>query len=346
MLDSLNGYGAGGNGLSIFWRTSDGGHTWLDIADTSLMSPGKPLYQSDAFFFIDTETGFFGGYNRLYKTVDGGASWVSINIPPDANPSTPEINGYSIHSICFSGSKYGWAGCWGLYGCVLKTTDAGETWQVANYHLGDVGSLNFCDSLHGCYIVYSNIPYLIFTSDNFFTNYSKHFSEPMNYLVSVYFQDDSTVWAGGGIPGVILNSKDGGLNYDTLNPSGFENTDFVAAEFRFFSNNGYAFGSHIFKYIDTLNASLPQKSGHHNTLVLWPNPANDVVTIVPDACQAEEMILTICTPEGVCLKREKRRLQNGRNRVSISTKELANGVYVIRVENNHRNQSAKFLILR
>lgn len=346
MLDSLNGYGAGGNGLSIFWRTSDGGHTWVDIADTSLMSYSKPLYQSDAFFFLNTDTGFFGGYKSLYKTVDGGASWVSISIPPDANPSTPETNSYSIHSICFSGNNYGWAGCWGLFSCILKTTDAGETWQVADYHLGTVGSLNFCDSTHGCYIVHSNVPYIIFTSDNFISTYSKQFFEPMNDLVSVYFQDDSTVWAGGGMPGIFLRSKDTGLTFDTINPAGFENTDFGASEFQFFGNKGYAFGTHIFKYIDTINTALPQKTEYHNTLILWPNPADDVVTIKPDARQGEDILLTICTPEGVCLKQEKRRLQSGSKCISISVKDLVDGVYVIKAMGKYKNQSAKFLILR
>ena len=44
-------------------------------------------------FFLDTLIGFVGGYNVLYKTINGGTSWSNIAIP------TLEYNFHDIYAI-------------------------------------------------------------------------------------------------------------------------------------------------------------------------------------------------------------------------------------------------------
>ncbi len=186
------------DGLSIFWRTTDGGHTWQDITDTVLMQNGGPLEHSAAFFFIDADTGYFGGrFSHLFKTVNGGLSWVQIEIPPDAQPSTPEIDEYWIQEIYFSGSTCGWAIGNGLYSCILKTNDSGQSWQLAYSSLFPgkyFSSLHFTDCNQGGFLVTTSYtPSLKMTFNNFDSIYSHVFDGLPSIPSALCFQNDSTV---------------------------------------------------------------------------------------------------------------------------------------------------------
>jgi photosystem II stability/assembly factor-like uncharacterized protein len=129
MLDSLYGYAKiEDNALykNYFWRTTDGGHNWQDITDTTLFNIGKPLYSCYAFFFTDRNTGFFGGIKSIYKTLDGGISWLQMNTQ-QVNDSILS-NSYRPNSIYFIDDLYGWAACSMVMdaGFGMKTVDGGE----------------------------------------------------------------------------------------------------------------------------------------------------------------------------------------------------------------------------
>jgi photosystem II stability/assembly factor-like uncharacterized protein len=79
--------------------------------------PISPIYGS---CFVDQNTAWLvGAYQSLYKTTDGGMTWV--------NKFSMNLAKYSAYNICFVNSSVGFVGC--NYGKILKTTDGGETWQ-------------------------------------------------------------------------------------------------------------------------------------------------------------------------------------------------------------------------
>ncbi|MBT3323097.1 MAG: hypothetical protein HN392_12510 [Anaerolineae bacterium] len=81
MLDSQNGWG---QAEGMILRTEDGGETWLNISPENIFS--DPAYAPS--FFLDARTGWVLLANNeeysqsvLYKTIDGGATWMWRNMP-------------------------------------------------------------------------------------------------------------------------------------------------------------------------------------------------------------------------------------------------------------------------
>ncbi|HEY8881601.1 MAG TPA: YCF48-related protein [Roseateles sp.] len=73
-------------------------------------------------YFLNATTGWRGGENgEIFKTTDGGTTWVRQNSGVNA----------AIYGIKFFDAQTGWAT--GAFGAVLRTTDGGATWAVAKF---------------------------------------------------------------------------------------------------------------------------------------------------------------------------------------------------------------------
>jgi len=348
MIDCLIGYGAGGYELPVFRRTTDGGHTWQDITDPILMQNGGPLDQSTAFFFVSADTGFYGGVHSLYRTVNGGLSWSKVEIPPDALPSTPEMSEYRINEIYFSGSKCGWASGIGWYSCILKTTDGGQTWQLA--HTGGSGtyrSLHFINCNRGGFLVNTSYtPYFVATPDNFDSVYYHSFYGIPFTPMALCFQNDSVVWVGGWPEGLILRSTDSGLTFDTINPNGISPYDFGVSSITFFENTGYAIGSHVFKYIDTLNTAIHQIPFAENKLSIYPNPSSGKINLNLISQKSETAELRIYATDGRCVWKKSERILAGENKFHYSFDWLKPGSYMMEIAGARYITSQKFILRR
>lgn len=64
-----------------------------------------------------------GGYAELFKTVDGGNSWVDLKLLLRENP----------RSMFFLNDKEGFISCFGVKGDLLKTVDGGVNWVKQTY---------------------------------------------------------------------------------------------------------------------------------------------------------------------------------------------------------------------
>ena len=99
--------------LSLCLNTFINPQSWRQGINTPISS----VYGS---YFVDQNTAWLvGAYQSLYKTTDGGMTWV--------NKFSMNVAAYSAYNICFVNSSIGFVGC--NYGKILKTTDGGETWQ-------------------------------------------------------------------------------------------------------------------------------------------------------------------------------------------------------------------------
>lgn len=337
MVDSLNGFLKFDNYPEPikYMRTVDGGFTWQDQG---------PLALSNDYFFVNADTGFCDVGPDLYKTTNAGLTWVNISLPADPDPSTPEIESYSLYKIFFVDELHGWlCGCGWMATYIFYTCDGGTSWQVIDQVAAGACTLNFSDTLHGSFISFMTFHTGAYsTSDNFLT---KQLILDDIDTYSVYSQNDSTILLGFLSKNMILRTTDSGQSFDTLVPEGFKNIPFIIYDFKFFGSTGYAFGNYIFKYTDTLNTSFHDVPFAEKRLSLYPNPSGDNVTLKISADKPETVQLTLYSTAGVCVKSATEKLKPGENRIGFSVKDLDSGVYFLNIKGQSIAKTAKVIVM-
>jgi uncharacterized protein (TIGR03437 family) len=108
-------YAVGGSGEGVI-RSIDAGRTW-SLANNGLTTPVSLISHGLAIDPGNPSTLILATYGGIYKSTDGGGSWVLKNPTPAYEP---------VFDPNHQGSIY--AGALGL----LKSTDAGETWATVN----------------------------------------------------------------------------------------------------------------------------------------------------------------------------------------------------------------------
>lgn len=97
-------------GYTTFAKTTDGGAHWtLEYTHSTSIS--------DIYFWNATD-GIMVDFSGVYKTYDGGKTWV--------DKTTPAIKNKYLESLTFYDRFTGFAV--GLSGAIFRTTDGGETW--------------------------------------------------------------------------------------------------------------------------------------------------------------------------------------------------------------------------
>jgi len=118
---------------SRIYKTTDGGANW-----TVQFAGDAPETFYDAMAFWDAERGVavsdtVGGQFVVIRTTDGGGTWTRI--PPDRFPPALPNEGYFAASgtnVAVWGDRHVWLATGGASRSrVLRSTDAGDTWQVA-----------------------------------------------------------------------------------------------------------------------------------------------------------------------------------------------------------------------
>lgn len=106
------GYAVGQSGVIL--KTTDRGVTW-ERQDTTLNVDFRTVH------FVDANTGWIGGQvvsgnsKRMYKTVDGGNTWIPT-----------EYVGATVDDLYFVNDTLGWA----ISDSIRITKDGGETWRT------------------------------------------------------------------------------------------------------------------------------------------------------------------------------------------------------------------------
>lgn len=110
-------------------RSADGGGTWIDISDQ--LAVGPFIFQQERYVFNpqDPNIVYVGqnGPDGVWKSTDGGLSWVRIIIGADAG-FTLDIDPQNPDNLYVSTPSDG----------VYRTTDAGASWQAPNTWPGGI----------------------------------------------------------------------------------------------------------------------------------------------------------------------------------------------------------------
>ncbi len=207
------GYVAGNNDLL---KTTNRGENWVEMA-----SPGTSL---KSIIFISEDVGIVvGAFNKIYKTTDGGVSWV------------PETSGYSpdYYSVCFPSDSTGYIS--GSGGTILKSTDQGETWF--NQSSGTSSNLLAISFINENIGMAAGENGTIFKTTNGGTDWNSLTSGILSKLNSIKFIDANTCIIVGD-NGIILKTINGGVSWNTV-PSG---TQLPLNSVSFNSSNGLTTG--------------------------------------------------------------------------------------------------------
>jgi photosystem II stability/assembly factor-like uncharacterized protein len=346
MLDSLYGYDKIENSPAhenYFWKTTDGGRHWLDITDTALFNYGNPLYSHNIFYFVNRDTGFFGGNSAIYKTEDAGSSWNKMNTPTmiDSFPCF-----FSPHSIYFSDEQHGWAAC-SLFidaGIGMKTVDGGQNWSFCTPVTGDLFSVHFADSLNGGMVGSGSFSMQVLGTEDNFNSVSYFYSAWNQWPGVIACQNDSTVWVSG-TPPIFNRSTDHGQTF-TVYDSGFaaSNPSGFVQNIQFFGHTGYALAySAILKLIDTLTTARAEGIPGDYALRLSPNPVIDKCELSVSVSQPGRTALEVYSPEGVFLRKSENDLSPGKNTVILDVHTLKPGIYLLRFCSPMLTRSVKMI---
>lgn len=200
------GSGWSNEGDRIILRTTNGGNNWItQLKDTI-------IYTNTDVFFIDANTGWVVGGNKILKTTDGGENWTTTTIN-----ST-----YGLNGVYFTDANTGTVV--GFEGTILRTTNGGESWVEqtigTTYYLNSV----FFTSANVGWIVGKNWRpsdqteegVILHTIDGG-NNWSTQFTKKGMTLTSLFFTSSTTGWIVGGNwgsqLGIILYTTDGGNNW-------------------------------------------------------------------------------------------------------------------------------------
>jgi photosystem II stability/assembly factor-like uncharacterized protein len=155
-------------------------------------------------YFADENTGWATVHykedqqimGKIYKTTDGGANWKVVYSCVNSAPM----------QIVFKGNT-GWVNA---QDCILKSTDAGETW---------VKSLEFAMGLLDMYILDDSHGWAVGVDYHYTKNGGDSWTQgmimPFDIYLSIFFVDENTGWAGG--PMNLIKTTNGGNNWSSVN---------------------------------------------------------------------------------------------------------------------------------
>lgn len=209
-VDANTAFGFGSWGA--MGKTNDGGKTWI---------ANSPMTDNHCIWFTDANTGYMGAseensYNndRIMKTADGGKTWKTLD-------TSTAKTGYIFTKIRFTDLNTGYAigSVNNSTAVVLKTTDAGSSWNKLNTNnlAGSFYAIQFVNAstgyIAGSTATYSN-PVILKTADAgaTWTNLTYPGADPIK---SIYFTDASTGYAAAG-KDYVYKTTDGGTTWNKV----------------------------------------------------------------------------------------------------------------------------------
>ncbi len=342
-------------------KTVNGGTNWVHVGN----GPEKCL------FFLTSKKGFGTYDNYIISTVNGGVNWnscytnpnisdiVSLNFPDkkhgyaaawgqdidnyviktnNGGTSWDTIYKYSgnfanFESIFFTDSMTGYVAT--ENGNILKTTNCGSSWTITPIDLVNtvaIASIYFPTADTG-YAATDIQVYKTTDGGSTWNGLPQYFSPS---LYSIFFTDTKhgCVGGGNGYNSMTLYQTNNGGNTWHQGASGVQTLNSV-----FFADSlpGYAVGTNgtILKYT---NVTGIEDNAQTETFSIYPNPANDLLTIqlsepnakaeikIYDQLGQIESFLNVSTPQ-----------------TKIDISNLTNGVYVIELKTENTNSRQKFV---
>jgi photosystem II stability/assembly factor-like uncharacterized protein len=193
---------------TVFLKTIDGGLSWS-------VKFKYTLNVFNSVNAVDQDHAFFAGGNFIYKTTDGGRTWININPVNLTGNYTSSWFGDSLNGVV-AGSRYlGFVS----KGLILKTSDGGSTWEeVLSDSLTYISNLQFTDSNTGYFRASFDSKYYLCKTEDRCSTWSVLLESPY-FIYSHHFLNSNTAY-------ILMNdstrvkkvfkSIDGGLTWNSI----------------------------------------------------------------------------------------------------------------------------------
>lgn len=296
-MDANTGYIVGGTDFgawNIFLKTTDGGITWQDMNAASSFSTNFPTRITELSFVTD-QTGFIARKeeNKIYRTTNGGTNFTALDLPQISNDLysyiteirfiSPDV-GFVVRMITDNDAT----------GTIefLKTTDGGTTWSVAGTTDWENIStwekkdkIQFLNHLEGFAIVGTGILKITQDGGNSWTERNLPLTTPPPK--DFHFVNNACGYVALG--GNIYRTDDAGQSWSLQTiESNLNSINYI----RFATENfGYALNyesepqgqNQQTSLLNTDQQPAPPLSlasfEDHDSLTIYPNPADDVIHI-------------------------------------------------------------------
>lgn len=218
-------------GKNDFWRTRDGGQTWVEFTNPCALYARSAI---NPFSFIDTEHGWIvcgGGLNaytqdiELLKTEDGGQKWSKVEQDHSKDPRlTRPSDGYTgrdydaVSNLHFLDNQRGWISTGDNN--LLATTDGGVSWQITHVPAGSdqyLRSGHFISPTHGFVVSTEERAVLLSTLDGGNT-WRQLFPAPTPIWPELVFWDTQHGIGLGTVldRAAVLTTEDGGRSWQQI----------------------------------------------------------------------------------------------------------------------------------
>ena len=317
-------------------HTTDGGQTWI-VQSTAKFS-GKNAFPNTVYFWDKLNGVCLGdpndGYFEIYITIDGGNQWTRVpssRIPSSKRGETGSVGCYSVSGDCvlFSTSS----------GRLFRSVDRGATWTVTSTPFQADFKLAFRDSNNGIISALISNKYIAYRTADGGSSWERL---PMNNLfyatAYAYIPNSDTLVSAG-----ANSNRTMGVSFSTDNGVSFSNyADFYTDIDQFtavgISPNGKGMWLGALNYSEHYGGmwhrgALPVMRGftsvgqadslNQTQLVIYPNPATDVVTI-----ESQEPIKTVelISMQGIVVNR----VVVDSYRYMMTLAGLQEGIYIVR----------------
>ena len=321
-------------GYDFIMKTSNGGDNW-SILSGRLMS--GTAFKS--VFFLNRDTGWFLGTNKVFRTFNGGVTLDSFYAPWFTNF---EIHFKDVNTGVFCGT-----------GRVFKSTDQGETWFDTNVPVG--GSFREFRKLgisnDNVWVVGSSSP--VYKSTDYCDTWEIITPGQQIGGIPIYFVNDNTGYIGRSLNNLIKTTN-GGFNWyqQQTDPNSQAFISSIS-----FSNDTIGWYScaigRIYKtttggqWITNISSISEVLSDNFILGQNYPNPFNSQTLISFEIATRGNYLLEIFDTKGIKVRELFNGLLNpGRYEIDYDTGTLSSGVYLYRLYGANNYSTKKMILLR
>lgn len=336
------GYIIGLDVVGAVFKTTDGGHSWLNIA------PTYNFYHPLSIHCFSNDHLMVAGGPFMYETYDGGITWTWYNTPSAENNYNMQFtNDSTVYAKAAGDSREGY---------IIKSVDTGRTWNIIcprfSFDQCYSGVFKFIDDTTA-YI--QDLRRIYKTTDKLETYPDEvHRFPSEGYYASPVFMNAGymdlnnlcivgrdTIFVG--TQDQILRSTDGGIIFtETYIPPGSHAFCTIAC---LDNNTCFAMGRCGLLLKTSNGGGLatgipdPGVDAQKHDVSVFPNPVNDILTLnlsAENIDHLKDLHIDIYNASGICVHQQ---VVNGPPTIDLNMQGFENGIYFVSISGSGLRKS-------